>query len=238
MILAPEPVVLEQRQIEIERSARRAGLRTQASRARGKRNRRQTRGRAQSLLRAAVTGVRAPSPDIDRVRAKRRDRIHDCQRAVPLRDRADLGHGIQHPRRRLGVHHRDDVGAVGVERAFDQRRVARAPPFDVHARHRRAVALEHLRQPITEIAGDHDERARTRPREIGDRSLHPRRARAGDRERQRVRPGLERHGEPRANAVENRHHVAVEMAENRRRHRAHDTRGDRAGPGTKKQTFS
>ena len=94
--------------------------------ARGKRNRRQTRRRAQPLLRAAVTGVSAPAPDIDRVRAERRHRIDDRQRAVPPRDRADLGHGIQHARGRLGVHHRDDVGSVGlrarVRRATDRTR--------------------------------------------------------------------------------------------------------------------
>ena len=54
---------------------------------------------------------------------------------------------------------RDDVGGRRGERPLDRRRVARAPPLDVDARHRRAVALEDLRQAIAEVPGDDDEHA-------------------------------------------------------------------------------
>ena len=102
------------------------------------------------------------------------------------------------------------------------------PHSTSHARHRRAVALEHLRQPIAEVAGDHDERARAGRGEVGDRRFHPRRA--GARRRRgstRPSPAPNADAEPRAHVVEDRHHLRIEMAEHRGRHRAHDTRGDR-----------
>jgi hypothetical protein len=156
---------------------------------------------------------------------------------VPLRDAAHVGDWIQHAGGRFRVDHRHEIGTAG-QRALQPRRIAGAAPFDVHARNLGAVAGEHLRQPIPEVAGDDGDGARAGRGEIRDGGLHARRARPGHRERERVPAGAEDAPEPRAHVVELRHHLGIEMAEHRGLHRAHDARRDRTGTGTEQQTIN
>ena len=98
--------------------------------------------------------------DVERMAAERRHRVDDRQRAVLARDRRQLLDRVQHAGRRFRVHHRHDVGRRRLQRAPQRVGIARPAPLDVEPRDRRAVALAHLREPIAEVAGDDDERAR------------------------------------------------------------------------------
>ena len=123
VILPPQPVVLEQLQVEVEAAARDAPL----ERPRPEDDRRQARRRAETFLRAAVARVDAPGADVERMPAERGDGVDDRQRAVLARDRRQLLDRIEHAGRRLGVHQRHDVGrrlrrARGAARR-DRRRV-------------------------------------------------------------------------------------------------------------------
>ncbi len=64
--------------------------------------------------------------------------------------------------------------------------IARASPLHVEPRHRRAVALAHLREPIAEVAGDDDERARAVGDQVRDGRFHAGRAGARHRKRERA----------------------------------------------------
>ena len=75
VVLTAHPVVLQQREIEIETLALDGAL----HRARREDDRRQSGRRAKSLLRAAVADVDAPGAHLECDRAKRRDRIDNRQ---------------------------------------------------------------------------------------------------------------------------------------------------------------
>ena len=96
----------------------------------------------------------------------------------------------------------DDVDRACGERAAECVGIARAAPLDVEARHRGAVALAHLREPIAEVAGDDDQHARALAHEVGDDRFHARRAGAGDGERERAVGRPEQPPEPAAHLVE------------------------------------
>ena len=128
-------------------------------RARTEDDRRQTRRRAEAFLRAAVARVDAPRADVERMPAERRDRVDDRQRAVLARDRRELARPDS---ARRSTFPRAPCATMSAGVAFRARAqrvgIAGAAPLDVEPRHRRAVALAHLRQPIAEVAGDDDER--------------------------------------------------------------------------------
>jgi hypothetical protein len=92
VILAAQPVVLEQREIEIEAAALHAPL----ERPRSEHHRREARRTAQTFLGAAEARIDPPAVDVERMTAERGDRVDDGQRAVLARDRGQLIDGIEH----------------------------------------------------------------------------------------------------------------------------------------------
>ena len=136
------------------------------------------------------------------------------------------------------MHHPDDVGTLPLQLIAQPLRVDCASPLDVDAPHLASVALEHLRQPITEVAGDDHDAARA----IGDGVRHGgfhgggAGARGGDGEGLAV--GAEDALQGRAHFVEHRDEVGIEMAEYGRGHRAHDARGDQARARAEQNAFS
>ena len=124
------------------------------------------------------------------------------------------------------------------ERALHLRGIAGTSPLDLHAGNGGAIALEHLRQPIAEVPGDHDERAGAGLCEVRDRRFHPGRPRArrwpgSARPRRRRTPTPSRV----PHVVEQRDHRGIEMADHRRSKCLHDTRRDRARTRSEQQSF-
>ena len=182
VILAPEPVVLEQLQVEVEAAALHAPL----ERARTEHDRRQTRRARRDTSACSCSTRRCPT----------RRHPADGRRTTSPRRRSSAHHARarSRPARATGFSTPVDVSActiatmsagAGPSARAQRVGIARAAPLDVEPRHRRAVALAHLRQPIAEIAGDDDEHLRASADEIRDGGFHPRRAGAGHRERER-----------------------------------------------------
>ncbi len=227
VIRALQPVVLEQLEIQIEAAA----LHAAAERARREDDRRQAGRRPETFLRAAIARVDGPRADVERMAAERADRIDNGQRAVLPRDRRERVDGIQHAGGGFGLHHGDDLSGRRLERFPQRVRIAGPSPLDVEAPDGSAVALAHLRETIAEVAGDDDERAHAFAHQIGDRRFHSRGARAGDGQRERPLRRPEQSRQSRAHIVEQRDHLRVEVADCRRRHRAHDARRSEARTG-------
>ena len=138
--------------------------------------------------------------------------------------RGDLLHRVLHARRRLGVHDRHEIGAAVLERAPHRAGIDRAAPLPVHAPHLAAVARGHLREPLAEVAVHDRHHARARRDEVGDRRLHPGRAGARHRERERALGRAKDAPERRAHVVHQIEQRGIEVPEHGRRHRAHHAR--------------
>src|SRR5207249_9396010 len=134
-------------QIEIKAAALHAAL----ERARREDNRRQAGRRPETFLRAAITGVDGPPPDVERLTAERADRVDNRQRAVLARDWRQRVNRVQHPSGGFGLHDRNDVGTRGLERFPQRVWVAGSAPLHLEARDRGAVAFAHLSEAIAEI---------------------------------------------------------------------------------------
>ena len=225
MILPVDPVVLQQREIEIEAAARSARLPSaRAENATGA----SPDGAPSPFCVAAVNGVGAPGRR-RRPACAPSDVTASTIVSAPsrARDRGTFRDRIQHARRRLGVDHRHQVGrrvASAARAAPDRRR----GPIRLDARDRRR------RSAGASAPGDRRNiRSRRRPR--------ARRARAGSRpplpcptcrcptSRAQNDPRAARNaGRAGPDVVEDRHHLGIEMAEDGRRHRAHHARCDGA----------
>jgi hypothetical protein len=163
--------------------------------------------------------------------------VRDENRAVPVHVRADVLDRIAHARRRFRVHDRHDVVGALAQELADGVGIDRAPPTDVQPVQDGAVPRQHVRQPVAEVAGDNAERTFAGLDEIGDHRFHRRRARAGDGEHGRLVRRLEQLVQARANVVEQRHELGIEVRARRRRERLEHALRDRRRAGTEQQLF-
>ncbi len=105
VVLAAQPVVLEQREVEVEAAA----FHPLRERARTEHDGREARRPAQAFLRARVRGIHAPAADVERHAAQRRDGVDDGQRAVLARNRGEIAHRVDDAGGRFGMDHRHHV---------------------------------------------------------------------------------------------------------------------------------
>ena len=143
---------------------------------------RHPRGRHPGLLRAGDDEVEAPLVHRERHRTQRRDRVDEDQglgRRGPHR-RRQRRNVVGHAGRRLVV--RQQHGPEAGDRSGQAPhlgRLGRPAPLDLEPRHRCAVDLGDLREPVAERADRDGQHRVARRQRVDDRGLEARRSRAG-----------------------------------------------------------
>jgi hypothetical protein len=100
-----------------------------------------------------------------------------------------------------------------------------------------SVPPAHLGQTIAEVARHYHESTGAFSNDVRDGSFHTRSARTRYGKHQRALGSLEQSGKPLADVVHHGEQVRIEMTQDRRGHRSHDTRGNHAWPGAEKDAF-
>ena len=143
----------------------------------------------------------------------------------------DLLEWLEHAGRRLPVDERNDLGGPSRERRGDRVRLDDPPPLAAHGDDLGTAPLGDLdhQEPEAAALGHDDPIAGLDQRD--DRGLQAGAPRARHRERALVR-GLEREARELDDLAHDRRELRVELAEERRRHRAQHARIGHRGPGT------
>ena len=153
-------------------------------------------------------------------------------------DRADFPDGIQDSRRCLAMDDRDQIGRGILQHAAHLLWLDGTPPFDVETRHGAAISRQHVGQSLAEVAGDDRQRAAARRDDVGDRRFHGRCAGARYSQDPRIGAGTKHARQPRANVIEQRQQIGVEMRTRRGPERRAHTIGDRRRARAEKQARS
>ena len=226
------PVLLDEREVEVPRGARRLALAYRFHRARAESHRRQPRRRTDSFLRAAVAGVNLPAVDLQRHASERRHSVGHHQRAVRVRHLRDFLDRLMNSGRSLGVHDRHQLGHLGrLQRLLDPLGFDDSAPLGVHLMDFRAEPRRDFDHPGAEHAGGADHHFIARLDQVRHHGLHPGRAGARDRESDLV-GGAENQPQHLLDVVHHLDEVGIEMADHRRQHRLHHARMNVRGAGS------
>ena len=194
------------------------------------RQRRQTRGTAQALLRAGDRHVDLPAVHGDLRAAERHDGVGEQQRLVTSAEARDVLQRLQHAGGGLTVDERDEPSAASLQRGLYRLRLDDASPLGLHRHDLGAAAFGDLDQQQAEAPALTDDDALARLHQRDDRGFQARAPRARHRERPLV-PRLEREAAEGHDLVHDRGELGIELAEERGGHRAQHARVGRAGAG-------
>ena len=186
-------------------------------------DRRQPRRTAQTLLGPCGRDVDVPAVDGDLAPAQGHHAVRDQERAVVVGRPCEVGERLEYPGRGLAVNDRDQLRLSSFQRSLDGGWIDQSPPLAAHHGDLGATPLGDLDQQQAEAPALGDDHPVARLDQRGERRFETCAPRAGHGEGARV-GGLECKAREVHDVVHDRGELRVELAQERRRHRAQDAR--------------